>query len=95
MRTFFLSRASRNLHDMMFKGLTKTFMLFFNRNSSGRILNRFSEDIGNIDTELPQTLFECFGVSFEKFNTKDILKTIEFFTVCSRLYRCDGPRVSH
>ena len=79
----------------MFDGVIATKMRFFDINPSGRILNRFSEDIGNIDTELPQTLFECFGVSFEKFNTKDILKTIEFFTVCSRPYRCDGPRVSH
>lgn len=36
-----LLRASKNLHDMMFKGLTKTFMLFYNQNPSGRILNRF------------------------------------------------------
>lgn len=44
-----LLRASKNLHDMMFKGLTKTFMLFFNQNPSGRILNRFAH----------QDLFSC------------------------------------
>ncbi|CRK87082.1 CLUMA_CG000826, isoform A [Clunio marinus] len=54
-----LLRASKNLHDMMFRGLTKTFMQFFNQNPSGRILNRFSKDIGSIDTQLPNTLFEC------------------------------------
>lgn len=56
-------RASKNLHDMMFRGLTKTYMKFFNTNPSGRILNRFSKDIGSIDTQLPQTLFECITVS--------------------------------
>lgn len=60
-----LLRASKNLHDMMFKGLTKTFMLFYNQNPSGRILNRFSKDVGSIDRELPQTLFECICVSSE------------------------------
>lgn len=59
-----LLRASKNLHDMMFRGLTKTYMLFFNQNPSGRILNRFSKDIGSIDSQLPQTLFECTCVSF-------------------------------
>ena len=35
-----LLRASKNLHDMIFKGVTQTFMLFYNQNPSGRILNR-------------------------------------------------------
>lgn len=58
-----LIRASKNLHDMMFRGLTKTYMRFFNQNPSGRILNRFSKDVGSIDTILPQTMFECISVS--------------------------------
>ena len=65
--SFFYSliRASRNLHDMMFRGLTKTYTQFFNQNPSGRILNRFSKDIGSIDTQLPNTLFECICVSIK------------------------------
>lgn len=59
-----LIRASKNLHDMMFRGLTQTYMQFFNQNPSGRILNRFSKDVGSIDTQLPNTLFECICVSF-------------------------------
>ena len=64
--SFFYSliRASKNLHDYMFRGLTQTYMQFFNQNPSGRILNRFSKDIGSIDTQLPNTLFECICVSF-------------------------------
>jgi ABC-type multidrug transport system fused ATPase/permease subunit len=63
--SFFYSliRASKNLHDYMFRGLTQTYMQFFNQNPSGRILNRFSKDIGSIDTALPTTLFECICVS--------------------------------
>lgn len=45
--------ASRNLHDLLYRGITRSPMEFFNKNSSGRILNRFSNDIGNIDTLLP------------------------------------------
>lgn len=39
-------KASRNLHDNMFKALISTTMRFFNINPPGRILNRFSRDIG-------------------------------------------------
>lgn len=52
-------RASKNLHDQMFRGVTGTYMAFFKNNPSGRILNRFSKDIGNIDSTLPITLFDC------------------------------------
>lgn len=55
-------RASRNLHDKLFHGVSNTFMSFFNKNSSGRILNRFSNDIGNIDTRLPEVLFGVTSV---------------------------------
>jgi ABC-type multidrug transport system fused ATPase/permease subunit len=57
-------RASKNLHDFMFRGVSKTVMIFFNNNPSGRILNRFSKDIGNVDTTLPNVLFDCSVVSY-------------------------------
>ncbi|XP_055612034.1 probable multidrug resistance-associated protein lethal(2)03659 [Uranotaenia lowii] len=46
-------RASRKLHDAMFDGVTRATMYFFNTNPSGRILNRFSKDMGQIDEYLP------------------------------------------
>lgn len=55
--------ASRNLHDSLFRGITRTWMSFFNTNPSGRILNRFSKDIDNIDTILPVALVDCLLVS--------------------------------
>lgn len=87
-----LIRASKNLHDMMFRSLTETFMKFFNKNSSGRILNRFSEDIGNIDTELPTTLFECIGVSFKIFFSCDLILIFSFRLKV--LHRSSGSHVS-
>lgn len=39
-------RISRNIHDAMFKGIITTTMRFFDTNPSGRILNRFSKDLG-------------------------------------------------
>lgn len=55
--------ASRRLHDTLFRGITRGMMHFFNTNPSGRILNRFSKDIGNVDTILPVALMDCLLVS--------------------------------
>lgn len=56
-------RISINLHDMLFRGVTRAKMLFFNNNPSGRILNRFARDIYHIDSLLPENIFEVIEVS--------------------------------
>jgi len=51
-------KASENLHDEMIKAVFKAPVLIFDTNPVGRILNRFSKDIGNMDDQLPgQFLF--------------------------------------
>lgn len=55
-------RVSKNLHDQLFRGVTRATMQFFNNNPSGRILNRFSKDIGAVDSFLPYALIECVVV---------------------------------
>ncbi|XP_026465652.1 probable multidrug resistance-associated protein lethal(2)03659 [Ctenocephalides felis] len=52
------------LHDNMFVGLTRATMRFFYKNASGRILNRFSKDIGAIDTILPMAFMDCIFVRY-------------------------------
>ncbi|KAH8232502.1 hypothetical protein KR032_008347 [Drosophila birchii] len=54
-------RISLHLHDRLFRGITRASMYFFNTNSSGRILNRFSKDIRTVDTDLPHTLLDCMA----------------------------------
>lgn len=56
-------KASTTLHDKLFRGITRATMFFFNNNSSGRILNRFSRDINIVDVSLPLALIECISVS--------------------------------
>lgn len=55
--------ASRHMHDRLFRGITRGWMSFFNGNPSGRILNRFSTDIGSVDTILPVALMDVLTVS--------------------------------
>lgn len=55
-------RISMNLHDMLFRGVTRATMWFFHHNSTGRILNRFSKDIGTVDSNLPVVIVDCLQV---------------------------------
>ncbi|XP_046746876.1 ATP-binding cassette sub-family C member 4-like isoform X2 [Diprion similis] len=48
--------ASRNIHNFMFANLLRAPMRFFNTNPIGRILNRFSKDVGAMDEFLPTTI---------------------------------------
>lgn len=51
-------RSSQSLHNKMFYSIVNTKMRFFNTNPSGRILNRFSKDIGAVDELLPKVLLD-------------------------------------
>ncbi|XP_072762870.1 ATP-binding cassette sub-family C member 4 [Anoplolepis gracilipes] len=51
--------CSQRLHDMMFSALIRTGMRFFDTNPSGRILNRFSKDMGTIDELLPKACLDA------------------------------------
>ncbi|CAG5018109.1 unnamed protein product [Parnassius apollo] len=54
--------ASKKLHDLMFSTMIKGIMRFFDTSSSGRILNRFTKDIGAVDEILPRTLFDVLQI---------------------------------
>lgn len=59
-------RASRNIHSKIFHGLLQAPMRFFDTNPTGRVLNRFSKDIGAIDETLPKVCLETTQVSILK-----------------------------
>ncbi len=51
-------QASKTLHKNMFEKLLKAQSLFFDTNPNGRILNRFSKDMGCIDEVLPSSILD-------------------------------------
>ncbi|XP_019827194.2 ATP-binding cassette sub-family C member 4 isoform X2 [Bos indicus] len=66
---FVLVSSSQTLHNQMFESILRAPVLFFDRNPIGRILNRFSKDIGHMDDLLPltyldfiQTFLQVIGV---------------------------------
>ncbi|XP_055867950.1 ATP-binding cassette sub-family C member 4-like isoform X5 [Biomphalaria glabrata] len=50
--------ASQTLHNMMFARILRSPISFFDSNPVGRILNRFSKDVGHMDDLLPVTFFD-------------------------------------
>ncbi|XP_065162760.1 probable multidrug resistance-associated protein lethal(2)03659 [Atheta coriaria] len=54
--------ASKSLHNQMFSNILQATMRFFDTNPSGRILNRFSKDIGAIDELLPRLMLDSIQI---------------------------------
>lgn len=60
----FFTRASINLHNTVVGRLIHGKMNFFDLNPAGRILNRFSKDMGIVDEYIPFILYDVVAVSF-------------------------------
>uniref|UniRef100_A0A671PQ45 Cystic fibrosis transmembrane conductance regulator n=1 Tax=Sinocyclocheilus anshuiensis TaxID=1608454 RepID=A0A671PQ45_9TELE len=66
MRSLFMFNAlvssAETLHSRMFNSILRTPVRFFDINPIGRILNRFSKDIGHLDSLLPWTFVDFIQV---------------------------------
>jgi ATP-binding cassette subfamily C (CFTR/MRP) protein 4 len=69
-------RASRHLHNAMFEGVSRATMYFFNTNPSGRILNRFSKDMGQVDEILPSIMIEVIEIFVSLLGTILIISIV-------------------
>ena len=104
--------AARNLHNKMFKAILQAPILFFDTNPVGmpykaifhyiimlrlgRVLNRFSKDIGFMDDLLPFQFVELFSVSVitDRSTNSNVtvmccccLVTVEVYGYCSSSMR--------
>lgn len=64
----FCLKASKRIHEKLFDGVTSAKMYFFNTNSSGRVINRFSKDVNDIDYYLPTVLYDSILVGLRLKN---------------------------
>ncbi|XP_066155396.1 probable multidrug resistance-associated protein lethal(2)03659 [Euwallacea fornicatus] len=75
----FFTVASRNLHDFIFSQIIRAKMKFFNLNPTGRILNRFSKDMGNIDEYIPSVLIDVIEIGLLLGGTIVLTSVVEPF----------------
>ncbi|XP_017097976.2 probable multidrug resistance-associated protein lethal(2)03659 [Drosophila bipectinata] len=54
--------SSTELHNSMFRAISRTALYFFHTNPSGRILNRFAMDLGQVDEALPAVMLDCIQI---------------------------------
>uniref|UniRef100_A0A3P8U3V8 ATP-binding cassette, sub-family C (CFTR/MRP), member 4 n=1 Tax=Amphiprion percula TaxID=161767 RepID=A0A3P8U3V8_AMPPE len=64
-----LVRCAQSLHNGMFNTILRTPVRFFDINPIGRILNRFSKDIGQLDSNMPWTFVDFIQVRTERPST--------------------------
>ncbi|KAF9134617.1 hypothetical protein BGW39_006382 [Mortierella sp. 14UC] len=57
-------QASRTLHDALLARILRLPMSFFDTTPMGRIVNRFSSDVGAIDSQLPENNHDMIGFIF-------------------------------
>jgi ATP-binding cassette subfamily C (CFTR/MRP) protein 4 len=64
MSFYLFIKASQRLHDRMLRSVLRAKIEFFDTNPLGRILNRFSADVGIIDETLPLTIYDFLVGAF-------------------------------
>lgn len=78
-------KASRNLHNTMFNGVTRARMYFFHTNPSGRILNRFSKDMGQVDEMLPAVMIDVIQIFLQLGGIIIVIAVVNYYFIIPTL----------
>ncbi|KAJ8965823.1 hypothetical protein NQ314_003890 [Rhamnusium bicolor] len=74
----FCRKASINIHKTLSHTIINAVMSFFDSHFIGNILNRFSQDLNNIDEHLPFIFSECFRVAFSVGGIVFLMATVNW-----------------
>jgi ATP-binding cassette subfamily C (CFTR/MRP) protein 4 len=77
--------VSKKLHGGLLNTVLFAPMQFFNDHSSGRILNRFSKDIGCIDEIIPAVLFEVINCLFVTIGIFVVISILNYWLILPTL----------
>lgn len=74
-------KSSQTLHDNLFKHVINANLRFFDTNPSGRILNRFSKDLGAIDEILPKNIVYASQLLLNALGSMIIIVLINYYFI--------------
>ncbi|XP_050359927.1 ATP-binding cassette sub-family C member 4-like [Nymphalis io] len=79
-------RSSIKLHNQMFSNILSATMRFFDTNPSGRILNRFSKDMGVVDEMLPKMYLDSIQVFMVMFGILVMVAIVNPYMLLTTLF---------
>ncbi|KAL9383972.1 hypothetical protein Peur_024295 [Populus x canadensis] len=68
--------ASKRLHDAMLDSILRAPMLFFHTNPTGRIINRFAKDVGEIDRNVANFANNFLNLAWQLLSTFVLIGTV-------------------
>uniref|UniRef100_A0A1J3J339 ABC-type xenobiotic transporter n=7 Tax=Noccaea caerulescens TaxID=107243 RepID=A0A1J3J339_NOCCA len=68
--------AAKRLHDAMLNSILRAPMLFFDTNPTGRVINRFSKDIGDIDRNVANLMNMFVSQLWQLLSTFALIGTV-------------------
>ncbi|KAJ6292464.1 hypothetical protein OIU78_024607 [Salix suchowensis] len=68
--------ASKRLHDAMLESILRAPMLFFHTNPTGRIINRFAKDVGEIDRNVANSANNFLSLAWQLLSTFVLIGTV-------------------
>ncbi|XP_061760631.1 ATP-binding cassette sub-family C member 4-like [Nerophis ophidion] len=71
-----LVKSTQTLHNRMFNAVLRTPVYFFDINPIGRILNRFSKDISQMDSMLPLTFVDFYQLFWQNVGVIAVASSI-------------------
>ncbi|XP_058822724.1 ATP-binding cassette sub-family C member 4-like isoform X2 [Topomyia yanbarensis] len=76
------ARASQSIHDWSFNGFISATKRFFDTNPAGRILNRFSKDLGSMDELLPKAILDATQATLAMVGAMLVILVVQpFFAI--------------
>ncbi|KAK8708770.1 hypothetical protein V6N13_059807 [Hibiscus sabdariffa] len=73
--------AARRLHDKMLNSILRAPMLFFQTNPTGRVINRFSRDLGDIDCNVANFMDVFMNQVWQLLSTFTLISIVSMFSL--------------
>jgi ATP-binding cassette subfamily C (CFTR/MRP) protein 4 len=74
-------QVTRKLHMKRFQQIIRRAMKFFDTHHSGEILNRFAEDVGTIDENLPLALMDTVQNVFTLIGVLILISILNYWLI--------------